>query len=158
MFQLYLKQAIRVLQKNRGFSAAVIITFAVAIGVNATIFSLRDAILERTIDVPDAGNLVGVFGTSKGEAANGSFSRTDYLYFKENLEGVSDLAGHYSTSPMTFSAEDKAPRPILGSAVSGNFFPMLGLRPALGRFFLPEEDSVERQRCGGGIKPRILDP
>lgn len=143
MFHLYLKHAIRVLQKKRSFSIAVIATFAVAIGVNATIFSLRDAILERTLEVADAENLIAVYGTSKGEAANGNFSRSDYLYYKENLKGVSDLAGHYSTSPMTFSAADMSPQPIVGSAVSGNFFPMLELRPALGRFFLPEEDAVD---------------
>src|SRR5687768_18603322 len=114
MFNFYLKQAIRVLQKRRGFAVAVIATFAVAIGVNATSFALRDAILGRTVEVADADNLIGVFGTSKGEAANGSFARSDYLYYKENLKGVSDLAGHYSTSPMTFSAADIAPHPIVG--------------------------------------------
>lgn len=143
MFQHYLKQAIRILQKRPAFAVAVIVTFAVAIGVNATIFSLREAILERTIDVHEAENLVGVFGTSRGEAANGSFSRSDYLYYKEHFKGFSDLAGHYSTSPMTFYAADKPPQQLVGSAVSGNFFPMLGLRPVLGRFFGPEEDAVD---------------
>lgn len=143
MFNFYLKHAMRVLQKRRGFAVAVIATFAVAIGVNATIFSLRDAILERTIEVADAENLIGVFGTSKGEAANGHFSRSDYLYYKEHLKGVPDLAAHYSTSPMTFSAPNMSPQPITGSTVSWNLFPMLGLRPAVGRFFLPEEDTVD---------------
>lgn len=144
MFYLYLKHGTRALLKNPSFAAAVIVTFAVAIGVNATIFSLRDAVLERTIDVPDAENLVAVYGTtSRGEAANGNLSRSDYAYYKDNLKGVSDLAAHYSTSPMSFSAESMSPEPINGSAVSGNFFPMLGLRPAVGRFFLPEEDSAD---------------
>lgn len=143
MFHLYLKHAIRILQKKRSFSLAVIGTFAVAIGANATIFSLRDAILERTVQVADAENLVAIYGTSRGNAANGQFARSDYLYYKERLKGVSDLAAHYSTSPMTFSVENMTPEPIVGSAVSGNFFPMLGLSPALGRFFLPEEDAVD---------------
>ena len=143
MFRLYLKPAIRVLLKNRGFAIAVIATFAVTIGVNATIFSLRDAILERSIQVDDVESLVGIYGTFKGDAANGLFSRNDYHYYKENLKGVSDLAAHYSTSPMTFSADNRSPQPILGSAVSGNFFPLLGLSPAVGRFFLPEEDTVD---------------
>lgn len=143
MFHIYLKHAVRVLQKNRGFAVAVIATFAVAIGVNATIFSLRDAILERTLEVADATNLVAIYGTARGEAANGNFSRSDYLYYKEHLEGVADLAAHYSTSPMTFYAANMSMQPIVGSAVSGNFFPMLELRPAVGRFFLPEEDAVD---------------
>jgi putative ABC transport system permease protein len=143
VFHFYLKQAMRVLQRKRIFSVAVIATFAVAIGVNATTFSLRDAILERTIEVANAENLVAIYGASRGEAANGSFSRGDYLYYKEHLKGVSDLAAHYSTSPMTFSAAGMFPQPIVGSAVSGNFFPMLGLRPEAGRFFSPEEDAVD---------------
>ena len=60
MFQLNLKHAMRSLVKNRGFAVAVIVTFAVTIGVNTTIFSLRDAILERIIEVPDAENLVAI--------------------------------------------------------------------------------------------------
>ena len=111
--------------------------------MNATIFSLRDAILERTLEVADAENLVAIYGTSRGEAANGSFSRSDYLYYKEHLKGVSDLAAHYSTSPMTFYAANMSTQPIVGSAVSGNFFPMLELHPMIGRFFLPEEDAVD---------------
>jgi len=143
MFQLNLKHAMRSLLKNRGFAVAVIVTFAVTIGVNTTIFSLRDAILERTIQVPDAENLVAIYGTVKGEAANSLFARSDYIYFKEHLKGVSELAAHYSTSAMTLSVDNKSSQPILGSAVSANFFPMLGLRPAVGRFFLPEEDVVD---------------
>lgn len=144
MFQLYLKHAIRTLQKKRAFAAAVIITFAVAIGVNATIFSLRDAVLDRTVDVADAENLVSICGTtSKGIAANGNLSRSEYAFYKENIKGIPDLAAHYSSSPMSFSAVNMSPQPINGSAVSGNFFPMLGLRPALGRFFSAEEDAVD---------------
>src|SRR5262245_22873566 len=143
MFQLNLKHAMRALLNNSGFAVAVIVTFAVAIGVNTTIFSLRDAILERTIQVPDAENLVAIYGTADGEAANSLFARDDYAYFKEHLKGVSELAAHYSTSPMTLSADNKSSQPIHGSAVSANFFHMLGLRPEVGRFFLPEEDLVD---------------
>ncbi len=157
MFYFYLKHAMRALQKKRTFAAAVIVTFAVAIGVNATIFSLRDAVLDRTIEVPNADNVVAVYGTSRGNAANGGFARGDYAYYKEHLKGVSDLAAHYSTSPMTFSAANMSLQPVNGSAVSGNFFPMLELRPAVGRFFSSEEDAVERQRCSRSIKSRILD-
>lgn len=143
MFRLNLKHALRVLLNNRGFTVAVIVTFAVTIGVNATIFSLREAILERTIQVADAKNLVGIYGTVRGEAANSMFARSDYVYYKEHLKGVSDMAAHYSTSPMTLSADNKSPQPIVGAAVSVNFFSMLALHPVVGRFFLPEEGVVD---------------
>ncbi|PYP90137.1 MAG: hypothetical protein DMF61_00015 [Blastocatellia bacterium AA13] len=143
MFPLYLKHAIRICLKNRGFAIAVIATFAITIGVNATIFSLRDAILDRTLPVAHADTLVGVFGTVGGDAANGMFSRSDYAYYKEHVKGISDLAAHYSTSPLTLSANDVASQQIIGASVSGHFFSMLGLRPVLGRFFSPEEDAVD---------------
>src|SRR5262249_43087350 len=100
------------------------------------------ATLERALDVADAENLVAIYGVARGEAFNGRFSQSDYAYYKEHLKGVSELAAHYSTAQTTFSANDKAPQPILGSTVSANFFSMLGLRPAVGRFFLPEESVV----------------
>src|SRR5262249_37894551 len=55
---------------------------------------------------------------------------------------VSELAAHYSSSPMLLSAESKRLN-LSGSAVSANFFSLLRLSPALGRFFLPEEDGVD---------------
>jgi predicted permease len=143
MFRLNLKHAIRVLLNNRSFAIAVLVTFAFSIGVNTTIFSLREAILNRTIQVADAENLVAIYGTVVDEAANGIFSRSDYAYYKQNLKGVSDLAAHYSTSPMTLSGDDKSPQQVVGGAVSGHFFSMLGLRPVVGRFFLPDEDAVD---------------
>src|SRR5262249_26478038 len=121
MFRLQLKNAIRVLLRNSVFSIVVVVTFAVTIGVNATIFSLRDAVLERTIPVDDVKNLVGIYGTVGGEAGNSRFSRMDYLYCKERLKSVSELAAHYSSSPMLLSAESKRLN-LSGSAVSANFF------------------------------------
>ena len=140
MFRLNLKYAMRVLLNHRGFAIVVITIFVFTIGVNATIFSLRRALLERTIPVEDAENLVGIYGTVKGEAANGRFSRNDYLYFKEHLKGVSEVTAHYSFNLMTLTA-DKKSMDLTGSAVSANFFSMLGLRPVVGRFILPDEDA-----------------
>src|SRR5215468_3029905 len=98
MFRQYLKSATRVLLKNRSFAVTVIATFAFTIGVNATIFSLRDATLERALDVADAENLVAIYGTFRGETFNSRFSQSDYAYYKEHLKGVSELAAHYSTA------------------------------------------------------------
>jgi predicted permease len=71
------------------------------------------------------------------------FSRSDYLHYKENLKGASDLASHYSTSVIFMSADNKGFQ-VYGSAVSANFFSLLGVNPAVGRFFLPDEDSPGR--------------
>src|SRR5262245_15727470 len=128
MFQHILKSTIRVLLKNRGYAISVIFTFAISIGVNAAIYSFRDGVLERTISVDEVEDLVGIYAIVRGEAANGQYTLEDYHYSKEHLKGVSELAAHYSTSPIIMSTDNKYMQ-FTGAAVSANFFSLLRLRP-----------------------------
>jgi macrolide transport system ATP-binding/permease protein len=153
----------RMLQKNPGFAAAAVITLALGIGVNTTIFSAFDALVLRPRAVKDPDHLAFVFRTTADEV-HGRFSYPDYLYYRDHSKSFSDLAllafGMAVTSselPATGSGSAprvagaiglQLPQLLQGSAqpigcffVSGNYFSMLGAVPLQGRLIQPEDDQ-----------------
>jgi predicted permease len=136
-----LRYGLRMLRKNPGFTAVAVITLALGIGANATIFSLADALLLRPFPVAEPGRLVA-FQHQKVEEPHyySSFSTPDYQDFGEQSKSFSGLAAYCPvTVSMTLNGEALR---IDGEIVSGNYFSVLGVKPALGRTFLPEEDQV----------------
>jgi len=142
MFWLNLKYGLRSTKKNAGVTAVVILTLAVTIGVNITIFSLLNAFFWRTLPVDDPKSLVGIYGVRNGKPFDGLFSRSDYAYYRDHTAVLSSLAAHYSTAPMFLTTADQSVE-LSGSSVSANFFELLGIRPVIGRFLLSEEDAVD---------------
>jgi predicted permease len=84
--------------------------------------------------------LVNVEATRNGRW-NGYYAYPTYLHYRDHSKSFEALAAHYSTAPLNLVIEGDA-RVANGAVVSGNYFSMLGIQPALGRFFLPEEDAV----------------
>jgi len=140
-----LRYAIRVLRKAPVFTAAALLSITLGIAANTTVFSLIDAMWFRTLPVRDAEQLVRVYvwGLPKGARNPGtdSFSWPLYDAVRRRATVLQDLAAHYSSAPLQVSAGGET-NEVQGAVVSANYFPMLGIRPALGRFFLPEEDQV----------------
>ncbi len=132
---------VRMLRKNPAFTSVAILTLALGIGANTTIFSLADALLFRPFPVAEPGRLVALM-RQKVDRPNyySSFSHPDYQDFREQTKALSGVAAFDSISvSMTMNGE--ATR-IDGEIVSGNYFSVLGIKPALGRTFLPEEDQA----------------
>lgn len=131
-----LQQSLRMLRRNPGFTFVAVLTLALGIGTNATVFRWVDAILLHPLTgVDDPGRLVALETTTPG----GDFitnSYPDYIDFRNRLKLI-DVA---MTRPAAFSVgpKDQAER-IWGELVSGNFFAVLGAKAQLGRVFLPSE-------------------
>jgi hypothetical protein len=140
-----IRYALRVLRKAPAFTTVALLSITLGIAANTTVFSLIDAMWLRTLPVRDPEQLVRVYawGLPKGSHRPGidSFSWPLYDAVRRRSTVLTDLVAHYSTAPFQVSAGGETGE-VQGAVVSANYFPALGVQPALGRFFLPEEDQV----------------
>lgn len=129
-----------------GFTAIGVITLALTIGCNTSIFTLVDTLFLQYLPVPHADKLMGVYGrTAKDRLSDMAFPIDDYQYYKEHNDVFTTLAAHYSTAPLYMVTGSGQSELIQAAVVSSDYFPLLELRPALGRFFLPDEDPISSQ-------------
>jgi putative ABC transport system permease protein len=130
------RYAIRTLVKAPGFTAVIVISIALAIAANATVFSLANRLLWGVLPGRDPGHMV-VF--SEGQ----SFSYPDYIDYRDQSGHIFEggVVAHFLLIPASLGGKGE-PERAWGQAVSGNYFSVLGLRMALGRPILPEEDRV----------------
>lgn len=134
------RYALRSFAKSRGFTAAAIGILALGIGATSAIISLVDTLYVRALPVPEPTRLVEVHQFRRpGEYYNLSYP--DYLFYRDHARSFSELAAHYSSAPINLVLDGRSGE-INGSVVTASYFPVLGIRPALGRFFRPDEDRV----------------
>ena len=130
-----LRHGARALRNDPGFTAVAVLTLALGIGANSTVFSWINATLLNPIPgARDTGQLVAV---GRGRAA--SFSYPDFLDLKKRAESLTGLTAT-SLFPMSITGRER-PERVWGMVVSANYFDVLGVRPVLGRGFLPSDDS-----------------
>ena len=132
--------ALRGLRRSPGFTAVAVATLALGIGVNATIFSMVSAVLFRPLPVEAPGRLVNVYGHTEAAVDHGSISYPDYLDYRAQTETLEDVAAHVNF--FASLSVDGSSELVVGEAVSDNYFGLLGVPPALGRPFLPEETAA----------------
>jgi predicted permease len=134
-----IRYGIRMLAANPGFSAVAILSLAIGIGANTSMFSLADAMLLRPLPVDHPADMVRVVSTSQTERY-GRISYPDYLDFRDHAKTLSGLLG-YKNIAIGFNPNADAPaKLLLGLAVTTNFFDVMGVRPSLGRGFRADED------------------
>jgi predicted permease len=137
-----LRYGFRMLRKNPGFTAVALITLALGLGANISVFTLVNALLlRRPAAVQNPESLVDVYAVRQQQHNYGTFSYPDYLYFREHSAVFSGLASEYPYSHVNLVANGDS-KDVNGSVVSDNYFSLLGLTPSLGRIFLPEEQLV----------------
>ncbi len=124
-----LRLALRKLARSRGFTVAAILTLALAIGANAVVFGITDALLLRPLQVPQGEAL---YGTHYGDGSSFQ-SYPNYIDLRDRNRSFEDLAC-YNFAFVGFD-EGNDPSNSIGFAVSGNYFDVLRLKPLLGRFF-----------------------
>src|SRR6266480_1623967 len=134
-----LRFAARILRKSPGFTIVAVLTTALGIAANVTVFSVVDALFLRSVPAKNPERLVRIRAPEND--GGGYFSVPEFTYLREHLKSVDDLTTHYSTAPLYVSASGEIGE-VQGAVVSSGYFPMLGLRPYLGRFFTLDEDSV----------------
>ena len=122
--------AIRKLRKSPGFAATAILTLALGIGANVVVFSVLNGLILRPLNLPDPGNLYQVV---HGKTDWSSQSYRDYLDYRDRDRSFSGMMAYqYMRVGLTV---DKTAVRSWGYAASGNYFDVLGVQPALGRFF-----------------------
>jgi predicted permease len=135
-----LRYGIRAMRRSLVFSSIAIATIALATAAIATVTSLAETLLWRYLPAQHPSQLVAIAAT-RGTRSDGVVSYPDYVTFRDRATTVSALAAHYSTAPL-FVASNGNAREVNGAVVTANYFHVLGLQPALGRFFSTEEDRV----------------
>jgi predicted permease len=134
------RYALRQLRKSPGFSITATVMLAVAICANSTVFSWIDGTMLRPIPgARDTGDLVSLQRGERNFSPTPPFSYLDYRDLREqNHTFAGILAYHHDWIALTGNAQ---PERVYIANVSANYFDVLGIKPLLGRFFLPEEES-----------------
>ena len=146
MLDAFLKDvrfAMRTLTRSPGFAAAAIITLGLGIGATALVFSLVNAILIRPFPYERPEQLVQVRESDR-EANYESASYPNYIDYREGMRTLSALAA-YSEETFTVRGSDAAER-VEGARITYNLFNVLGVRPVVGRSFIPAEDVPNAPR------------
>ncbi|MBI3982427.1 MAG: ABC transporter permease [Gemmatimonadetes bacterium] len=132
--------AFRSLGKSPGFTAAAVLTLALGIGANTAIFSVFDRALLRTLPVPEPDQLVRVVTERGAGNINHNLGYRTYTVLRDDSPVFAGVAAHVA-QPLALRTEAGVER-IEGAAVSSGFFQTLGVEPAMGRWFVPEEEIV----------------
>jgi predicted permease len=134
-----LRFAFRQLLKSPGFSGIAILTLALGIGLNTSMFSLMDLLLLQPLPYPDRDHLVRLYRTTP-QSDTADHGAGDFLEIARDCREFLDAAAYRPWS-FTLTPEDRPPVNLNSLRVSGNFFAALGLRPQLGRFITPADDQ-----------------
>jgi predicted permease len=137
-----LRYGVRMLLKNPGFTTIAVLTLSLGIGANTAIFTLLDKVLIRPLPVEQPDQLVTFVEDAGGAPA--IFSYPLYVDLRERNDVLLGVIA-YEQRPFSMNDGNQSER-VIGQIVSGNYFAALGVRPALGRFFLPEEDHTPGMR------------
>jgi len=129
---------VRMLRKSPGFTTVAVLTLALGIGANTAIFSVVNAVLLRGLPFKDTERLVVVYAKTPTVPRNW-VSYPELLDWRSQSRQFDALAGWTSQS-VNLTGEDEPTR-VVGSFVTANFFPMLGIEPVLGRSFRAGEDE-----------------
>ena len=131
--------ATRLLRKNPGFTAVAILTLALAIGANTAIFSVVNGVLLRPLPFPEPERLFQVIRRHRG-GDQPSLSVPQYAFLSAQAQPFSGLTAFPALNSGFNLSGEGLPERVLGARVTRPFFEVLGVPPALGRGFLPEED------------------
>ena len=130
-----LRYAARSLVKRPGFTLVAVLTLALGIGINTTVFSLANSVFLRQLPVASPQNLAWVFSNQDHPS-----SYPEYLEYR-NQTDLFDGVLAYEWVPLNVGSNGQAER-VQGALVSGNYFDVLGVKAAMGRTFLPDEDKT----------------
>ncbi len=126
-----LRYALRMLRKSPGFTLTAVVTLALAIGANAVVFAVLNALFLRPLNVPQPESLWAI--ERKASFVDPSQSYPDYLDIRERNRSFEDLAGYTADEAGLDTGQN--PSSVWLALATGNYFDVLRLQPYLGRFF-----------------------
>ena len=149
-----LRYTFRMWKRNPGFAATTLLVLALGIAANTAVFSVVSAILLRPLPgIADPGRLVSLFRVQNGETFD-NMGYPDYQDYRDRNRSLLGLAAHGETA-LSFSYKG-IPERIVCDEVTGNYFDVLGVRPAAGRLLVAADDAAAvisyglwRRRFGG---------
>src|SRR3954453_4732126 len=130
----------RALRRSPAFTAAAVASLALGIGANTLIFIFLNAFFLKGLPVADPERLVAVYSVDLDKQDLLPSSYLNLQDLRKESQDFSGIAAYRNLSPSLTG--DGEPVWLQGQIVSGNYFDVLGIRPARGRFFLPDEDST----------------
>jgi len=135
------------MRRAPAFTAVAVLSLALGIGANTAIFSLIDALMLRLLPVRAPQQLVELLRIYPGEPRLNAFPWATYEYFRDHNHVFSALIGsgpYARGGPASFNvrAPGQEPERVQGQYVTGNFFGVLGVEPALGRLIGPHDGNV----------------
>jgi len=130
--------AVRKLRAAPTFAIAAILTLAVGIGANTTVFNLVNAVLIKPPAVTDAHRMGWIVPASR-TSNSGAWTMPDFVTFREQSQSWAHLSAFGNVS---FTMNGTDPKRLTGLVVNGSYFDVVGVRPALGRLFRAYEDSA----------------
>ena len=145
------KLALRMIRSRPGFALVVLVTLALGIGANTAIFSVVDSIVLRPLPYRDPQRLFSIVPTNPKDGGKDRLARlAEVEVLRGQLRSFSDLAVATRVWESLVTTDDGESASIKGISASANLFDVLGVRPAHGRAFLPEEDVA------GGPRVAVL--
>lgn len=139
----------RMLRKSPGFSAVAVLTLALGIGANTAVFTILNTFLFNAVPVVDAASLAAINTTpsklTKEQSDRRAISFQNLRDYQKQNHVFSSLAGYSSILSLTMQDGPESQR-VFGQLVTENYFDALGLKPAVGRFFTPDEDAIPGAR------------
>src|ERR1700736_6221330 len=145
VFMQDVRYGLRMLRKNPGFTAVAVLSLALGIGANTTIFTVVNAVLLSALPVRDLPRLVQMDTVdsktlvTQARAEKLQMSFPNFQDYRRENQVFTDLAA-FMPIAVTWSGGAE-PRQLQAQLVSANYFDVLGLRPRPGRFFMPDEDT-----------------
>ncbi len=145
-----IRYGLRMLLKNKGFTAVAVLALALGIGANTAIFSLVNGVLLRPLPFPNSDRIIYFEG--KNPAAGITDSNISYLDFTDWSQQTDLFASTaaYWTGNADLSGDGAEPEAVPRAGVTIGFFSVLGIQPVLGRAFVPEDDKPASFSGGRG--------
>src|SRR5215831_11164616 len=142
-----LTYAVRMLRRNPGFAATAVLTLALGIGANTTIFSVCNAVLFKPLPYVEPDRIV-MLSERAPDGKPSTVASANFVDWRNGSHSFTDMAAFRASSFAPYfilGARSEASR-LVGEDVSWNFFSVLGVRFLLGRNFLPDEDRPGQNR------------
>ncbi|HEX7333155.1 MAG TPA: ABC transporter permease [Pyrinomonadaceae bacterium] len=133
-----LRQALRGMWKQPGFTLVAVVTLALGIGANTAIFSVINALILNPLDIAEAERVVALWRTAKDKRDKGPTSYLDLQEWRAQSSSFEAIAGY---KPNAFVLLGDQAEQVQGMRVTANFLSLLKITPVLGRDFQPEEEK-----------------
>ena len=139
-----IRYGIRMLARTPGFTLVAVLSLALGIGANTMVFSLLDAAMFRSLPIQNPDQIVDIATRESGGAPHSDFSYPLYVGLRDHNDVLSGMVAYIDTR-LGLAAGDQTER-IRGEFVSANYFSVLGVKPAIGSAFAPDDERAGAPR------------